>query len=100
MMRDGSFPRLLPDRSEPERKKAVSIAYAAGAEFANLRVLRPDLAFYNADGSVRWFSGRTIFYVDDDHLSDAGAEAVRGLFANALAEAVASPLNAGSPAGR
>jgi peptidoglycan/LPS O-acetylase OafA/YrhL len=91
MIHDGSFPRLFPNRNEPRRKQESSIAEAARVEFGNLRVLRPDLAFYNADGSVRWLSGRSVLYADDDHLSEAGAELVRELFANAIAGATSLP---------
>jgi hypothetical protein len=87
-MRHGSSSaRIFPDGNEPRRKRAVSAATTAMAEFPNLRVLRPDLAFYAGDASVRWLSGRTVYYADDDHLSDAGAEVVRGLLENAIAQA-------------
>ena len=82
-----SGPRIFPDSNETKRRSAVATAKAAMAEFPNLRVLRPDLAFYEKDGSIRWISGRTVYYADDDHLADAGADVVRGLFENAIAKA-------------
>ncbi len=86
-MRQGdSVPRVFPDRNEQKRKQATGTAMAAMAEFPNLRVLRPDLAFYLEDSSIRWASRRTVYYTDDNHLSDAGAEIVRGIFEKAIAE--------------
>jgi peptidoglycan/LPS O-acetylase OafA/YrhL len=82
-----SAPRFLPDRNEKKRQLATGLAMAEMSEFPNLRVLRPDLAFYREDGSVRWASGRTVYYTDDNHVADAGAELVRGIFQNAIAEA-------------
>jgi hypothetical protein len=80
-------PRLDPDAGERLRRLADEAAETATRDFPNLRVLRVDKDFYAADGSLRWRSGRTIFYVDDDHLSDAGTEIARPLFTKALAEA-------------
>ncbi len=65
--------------------------------FSNFYVLRPDLAFYREDGSVRYATGREFFYIDDNHLSDAGAEEVPGLFSEAIQKAV-SASNAPDPA--
>jgi peptidoglycan/LPS O-acetylase OafA/YrhL len=90
MRHNNSVPRILPDSNEPKRRRAVATAEAAMAEFPNLYVLRPDLAFYEDDGSIRWVSGRTVYYADDDHLADAGAEVVRGVFKNAIAEATST----------
>jgi len=87
-MRTGDdFPRLDPDQNERVRKQDVSDAEALTAEFHNLRVLRADLPLYREDGSIRWASGRSFFYADDDHLTDAGAEVDRALFRSAIAEA-------------
>lgn len=87
MRTERDLPRLDPDRNERVRKQAVAVAEAATADFHNLRVLRADLPFYREDGSIRWASGRSFFYADDDHLTDAGAEVVRRLFRSAIAEA-------------
>jgi hypothetical protein len=40
----------------------------------NVQHLLMDSFFYEPDGSIRWRLGRSFFYVDDDHLSQAGAE--------------------------
>jgi hypothetical protein len=82
-----AIPRMYPDSNESVRKQALSAATAATADFQNLRVLRADLPFYEEDGSIRYVSGRTFFYADDDHLTDLGAEQARGLFECAIAEA-------------
>jgi len=87
-MRPGhDFPRLDADPKEPVRKQDVAEAEALTAVFPNVRVLRADLPFYREDGSIRWASGRSFFYADDDHLTDVGAEQNRALFTSAIIEA-------------
>lgn len=81
------LPRLNPDSNEGARKLAVATAEAALADFPNLRVLRADLPFYQPDGTIRYASGKSFFYADNNHLTDAGTEVVRGLFETAIAEA-------------
>lgn len=90
MRTDHDYPRLDVDPKEGMRKQIVADAEALTAEFPNLRVLRADLPFYKEDGSIRWASGRSFFYADDDHLTDAGAEEDRALFTSAIAEAYLS----------
>ena len=79
-------PRLEPDANEDLRKQAVAITEAAQGEFPNLRVIRADRPFYSQDGSIRYASGRTFFYADDNHLTDEGAEQLRSLFRSAISE--------------
>jgi len=86
------LPQFDPDQEEPLRKQSVALAEAATKDFPNLHVLRADLPFYKEDGSVRYLSGRTFFYVDNNHLTSAGAEVVRGLFQCAIADAHRSAL--------
>lgn len=83
----GRLPEFFPDENEDRRKLAAAMAEQAMSRYPNLRVLRPDRAFYQPDGSIRWRKGRTVYYTDDDHLSEAGAESVREIFRAALAEA-------------
>ncbi len=87
MKKQKELPRFNPDGAEPLRKRAVALAEAATAAFPKLRVLRADLPFYLDDGSIRYASGRTFFYADDNHLTDKGAEVDRNLFERAIAEA-------------
>lgn len=82
------LPRLSPDRNETVRRDVCRLAEDARIMFPNLYVLRPDLAFYREDGSVRYANGSEFFYIDDNHLSDAGAEEVRGIFSEAIQKAV------------
>lgn len=91
----GPLPRLMPDPHEPLRRRAMEIAGKVGAGFPGFRILRPDRAFYEEDGSVRYASGRTFYYADDDHLTDAGAERVRPLFRSAIADAHAAAAKTG-----
>lgn len=87
MKHENRLPRFYPDLNEPLRTQALSIAQTQSASFPNLRVLRADLPFYKGDGSIRYESGRAFFYADGDHLSESGAEVVRGLFKSAITEA-------------
>lgn len=75
-----SVPRSSPIAGEPKRRSTVSAAKNAMAEFPNLRVLRPDLAFYEYGVSIRFWS--YLYYTDDDHLTEAGLRA-RGYFSKA-----------------
>jgi hypothetical protein len=90
MQHSNSLPQIFPDAKQPERKRAITIATAAMPEFPNMSILRPDLTFLKEDNSVRWMSGRTVYYADDDHLADAGTELVRGLFENAILQATST----------
>lgn len=81
------WPRIQPDQNDGLRQKANAVAEAAMLQFPKVMVLRPDRLFYESDGSIRWASGRTFYYADDDHLSDAGTEVVRSLFLSALRDA-------------
>ncbi len=87
------LPHLDPDLNEPLRKYAVTQAEAARVDFPNLRVVRTDLPFYQEDGSIRYASGRSFFYADSNHLTDAGTEVVRGLFERAIAEVYSGSLS-------
>jgi peptidoglycan/LPS O-acetylase OafA/YrhL len=85
--RDGKLPRLYPDRNEALRLRTMAIAQSATKDFPNLRVLRADLPFYNADGSVKYACGRAFFYANDNHLTTIGTDSVRALFEHGIAEA-------------
>ncbi len=80
-------PRLLPDRNERVRERVIAQAESIARDFPNLRVVRADRAFLTDEGSIRWGTGRTFYYADDDHLTDAGTEVVRELFRSAIDEA-------------
>jgi len=88
--RSRMLPRLYPDRNETLRRRTVAIAQSAAKDFPNFRVLRADLPFYQGDGSVKYACGRAFFYANDNHLSSMGAESVRALFEQAIAEATLS----------
>jgi peptidoglycan/LPS O-acetylase OafA/YrhL len=86
------LPALTTEWREPFRERSISIAEAEKKNFSNLRVLRPDVTFFNQDGTIRYTSGRSFYYADGDHLSEAGAEVVSGLFEDAIAEANPEPV--------
>lgn len=88
MRKSNNLPLLYPDLNEPLRKEAVAVAEAETASFPNLSVLRADRPFYKEDGSIRYASGRGFYYADGDHLSEIGAEVLRGIFQSALIEAI------------
>jgi hypothetical protein len=73
----GELPVLARDVSPTSGGRAAEIIERVARDEPRLRLLRPEGAFYNSDGSVRYAIGRSFLYADDDHLSDAGAEFVR-----------------------
>ncbi len=79
----GSLPKIMPDAKNAVRASLHQIISAVANEFANVQVLNMDLPFYNEEG-VRYYAGRSFFYADDNHLSDAGAKSVRGKIAEAI----------------
>lgn len=81
--------RIFPDSGESGRKQFTAAVEAFAKQNSKLTVIRPDLLFYNPDGSIRYAEGRTFFYADDDHLSDAGADQARPLFEKAILDAIA-----------
>jgi hypothetical protein len=87
MKHDGKMPLFFPDRSEHLRRQAIAVAEADTATFQNLSILRADQPFYNPDGSIRYYAGKSCFYADGDHLSEKGAEQARDLFQSAIAKA-------------
>ena len=87
MGRGKELPHLRPDLNDELRKQVAVTAESLVTDFRNLRVLRADVPFYLKDGSIRYAEGRNFFYADDDHLTDAGSEAIRGLFQEAVEEA-------------
>jgi peptidoglycan/LPS O-acetylase OafA/YrhL len=80
----GPLPPFPPDDREAFRRQVVARAETLRGKYPNLQVLRVDAPFYQSDGSVRYAEGRTFFYLDDDHLTDAGSEQARVHFAAAL----------------
>lgn len=78
------LPLLFPDNKDTVRRLIAERAERVARVDSLLRVIRPDLEFYHADGSIRYAEGRKFYYMDEDHLSDAGAERVKGLFAELL----------------
>jgi len=84
MRKSDQVPLLYSDANEAFRRQSVSIAEAEAGQFGNLFILRADLPFYTAQGSVEYVSGRSFLYADGNHLSEAGAERVRDLFRTAI----------------
>ena len=76
-------PPIAPDGKESFRRSTLTAIDAVARDFPKLQLLRVDQPFYADDGTVRYASGRTFFYADDNHLSDAGAEQLRTTFARA-----------------
>ena len=60
------------------------MAVKVSKDVPNFHVLRADAPFYQEDGSIRYSAGRSFFYIDDDHLSNAGALVNQELFRQAL----------------
>lgn len=83
----GKLPRIAPDSREPLRRYTSAAIGALAHEFPNVHLLRVEQPFYMPDGSVRYSAGRKFLYADDNHLSDAGTELVRGICTRAVAAA-------------
>jgi len=81
------LPRLNPDSKDELRRQVTTRAESLVADFQNFHVLRADIPFYKEDGSIRYAAGRSFFYADDDHLSDAGCEVIHAMFERAIVEA-------------
>lgn len=80
----GRFPKIEPDPNEPIRKSSNQTIEAVARDFSKVQLLRVDSQFYMEDGSVRFSSGRSFFYADDNHLSQAGAEQLRPLITRTI----------------
>jgi hypothetical protein len=83
----GQLPRIAPDSRAPSRNHSSLAIEALAHDFSNVHLLRVEQPFFLTDGSVRYSEGRKFLYADDDHLSDAGTELVRGICTKAIAEA-------------
>lgn len=85
----GTSPRIPPDDADARRRQIHATMEELARQRPGLQLLRVDDAFYLPDGAVRYAEGRSFFYADDDHLSEAGAQHVQGRIAEAIARAVA-----------
>jgi len=82
-----SLPRILPNDDDDRRSANNRILESIAHDHPKVKLLRPDRLFLNQDGSVRYSSGRTFYYADDDHLAESGAALLRTPLTNALNEA-------------
>jgi hypothetical protein len=84
---DGRLPVFYPEAwAVPAHASIHAAAERVAAKNPNLLIIRPHLLFLNANGSLRYADGRKFFYLDDDHLTDAGAEEALPLFEKVVAE--------------
>jgi peptidoglycan/LPS O-acetylase OafA/YrhL len=95
LRRHGTLPSITEDEQRGRRADDVRVLQAVADRDANVEIVRADRLFSNVDGSVRYAAGRTFYYSDDDHLSDAGAALVEPLL-----ESVCGPLLRVRGAGR
>ena len=82
-----ALPRIAGDEGGPLREGQVRAMEALALARPWLRIVRADDLFLLQDGSVRYAEGRTFFYADADHLSEAGADLVKERIAATLAAA-------------
>lgn len=68
---------MKPAANERPGNEPVAIANREMSYSPNLQVPSADLPFYEPGRSIRYAAGRSVFHVDDNHLSAAGAEEVR-----------------------
>jgi hypothetical protein len=79
-----TLPKVLPSAKNRNLPEILSIVEEIARKNPRLSVLRPDKLFFNPDSSVRYAEGRKFYYIDDNHLSLAGAELARPLFEEAI----------------
>ena len=70
------------------RDEFAKVLEGAAAEFEGLHVLRPDIRLLMPHNRVNYLKAGKLLYIDDNHLSDEGAELFRPLFRKALNEAI------------
>jgi peptidoglycan/LPS O-acetylase OafA/YrhL len=81
----GRLPAIMPDAHESFRKSTIVMFEALALEFPKVQLLRVDSPFYLDDGSIRFSSGRSFLYADNNHLSDAGTETLREICTRQIA---------------
>jgi peptidoglycan/LPS O-acetylase OafA/YrhL len=81
----GSPPHITPDEKNAVRASLHQIMHSIANEFSNVQVLNLDVHFDKEKG-VQYYSGRSFFYADNNHLSDAGAASVREEIVDAIAQ--------------
>ena len=86
--RDGALPALMPNDAEAARRAVVGRIAAAASSWPSIDVVDAAAPFYLGDGHVRYAEGRRFLYADDDHLTDAGADEVRGLLAPVISAVI------------
>ncbi len=85
----GALPHLMPDVRQSFRDSSIVLIERVARELPKLQLVRVETPFLLPDGAVRYSAGREFFYVDDDHLTDAGAALTRSAIAAAIDSAVA-----------
>jgi peptidoglycan/LPS O-acetylase OafA/YrhL len=70
-------PEIRPDSAEATRLATVSLFESDAKTHPDLQIIRADQFFYNADETVKYWSGNQFLYADDNHLSEAGASLLR-----------------------
>jgi peptidoglycan/LPS O-acetylase OafA/YrhL len=83
-----TLPAIAADALEPLRREQLATLQEVAKEHPALRLLRADAPFYLPDGSIRYASGRTFYYLDDNHLSTEGTELLREPLTQAIQEAL------------
>jgi len=80
---DKPLPSLFP-KGKRTSVEIHKIAEQISAGDKRVVFMRPDALFYNQNGSIRYADGKNFFYMDDDHLTDAGAWVTAPLFEEVL----------------
>ena len=89
---DGTPGILRADRRQDLRDSFARVMEGMREEFEGVRVVRPDLDLVAPGGRIRYLCGRRLFYIDEGHLSDEGAEHLRPRFAEALTQALGDSI--------
>lgn len=80
----GNFPELSADSRQGFRDSTVALFAEQARVHPGVQLLALDDLFRDASGGVKYVEGREFLYLDDDHLTQAGAWSARSRFAAVL----------------
>lgn len=81
-------PRFYPDSKEERRHAIHSFNHNLISRFPNVKCINPGSQLYQTDGSVKYYDHKTFYYINEDHLSQEGAEIFTSVLENAIVESV------------
>lgn len=88
--RFGRLPDIHPAESDVHRKRNLELLREVVRRQPGFELLTFDDVFILPGGGVRYAEGRKFLYADDDHLSQEGAELVKGRIARVIGSSLAA----------